>query len=47
LRARLPQIKDVALISGVSDALMAQARNLLALHAVGAHTAQRGVPATS
>jgi len=47
LRARLPQIKDVVLISGVSDALMAQARNLLALHVVGARTAQRGVPATS
>ena len=47
LRARLPQIKDVVLISGVSDALMAQARNLLALHAVGARTSQRGVPATS
>ena len=46
LRARLPQIRDVVLISGVSDALMAQARNLLALHAVGARAAQPGVSAT-
>lgn len=46
LRARLPQVKDVVLISGVSDALMAQARNLLGLRAVGART-QPGLPATS
>jgi Fe-S cluster biogenesis protein NfuA len=39
LRARLPQIRDVVLISGVSDELMAQARNLLALHVVSAGTA--------
>lgn len=40
LRARLPEIKDVALISGVSDELMVQARNLLATHAVGVRTPQ-------
>lgn len=40
LRARLPEISDVVLISGVSDALMAQARSLLALSVVGRRTAQ-------
>ena len=35
LRARLPEISDVVLISGVSEALMAQARTLLNLHVSG------------
>jgi len=39
LRARVPEISDVVLISGVSDDLMAQARNLLALRVVGARKA--------
>lgn len=39
LRARLPEISDVVLISGVSDALMAQARNLLGLHVAVGRTA--------
>jgi len=39
LRARLPEISEVELISGVSDDLMAQARRLLALRVVGAHRA--------
>lgn len=41
LRARLPEVSDVVLISGVSNALMAQARNLLGLQVVGGRTAKR------
>jgi len=40
LRARLPEISDVVLISGVSDTLMDQARDLLALHVTDRRTAQ-------
>lgn len=36
LRARLPEISDVVLISGVSEGLMSQARNLLAQRLVSA-----------
>ncbi|MGV8972836.1 MAG: NifU family protein [Rhodoglobus sp.] len=36
LRARLPEISDVVLVSGVSDELMTQARSLLALRTVRA-----------
>ncbi|MBC7551818.1 MAG: NifU family protein, partial [Cellulomonas sp.] len=35
LRARVPEISDVVLISGVSESLMDQARALLALHVGG------------
>ena len=35
LRARLPEISDVVLISGVSESLMAQARTLLTLRVGG------------
>lgn len=35
LRARVPEISDVVLISGVSESLMDQARTLLALHVGG------------
>lgn len=36
LRARLPEISEVVLISGVSEDLMSQARNLLAQRLVSA-----------
>jgi len=39
LRARLPEISEVVLLSGVSDDLMSQARALLALRVVGARRA--------
>lgn len=42
LRARLPEVRDVVAVSGVSDALLAQARTLLALHATGIHAARPG-----